>query len=87
MTLAELIALRKALGLTQEEMATQIGLSHRAYQRIEAGESALRTVHTQATERAALRHAIARRDPMLAPAAIRRDALDLARLITGERAA
>ena len=84
MTVEGFTALRKQLGLTQTEMAGRIGLSMRAYQDIEAGTSKLRPIHVAAAERAALALAVARSDPMLAPASIRRQALDLARMITGE---
>lgn len=83
MTPAELVALRKSLDLTQAEMAGRVGLGLRAYQDIEAGVSKLRPIHAHAAERAALTLAVERANPMLAPAAVRREALDLARLITG----
>lgn len=84
MTPNEMIALRKTLGLTQGEMGTAMGLTGRSYQRLEAGETPLRLLHTQAAERVALRLAVERRDPMLAPATIRREVLDLAGLILGD---
>lgn len=83
MTAAELVALRKRLDLTQAGMAERVGLSLRAYQDIEASVSKLRPIHAHAAERAALALAVERADPMLAPAVVRRQALDLARLITG----
>ncbi|PWB94641.1 helix-turn-helix domain-containing protein [Methylosinus sporium] len=82
MTNEELIALRKRLGLTQVEMADRMGLSTRALQVIEAGES-LRGLHVAAAERVALAVAVERGDPMLAPVTIRREALELARMVTG----
>ena len=84
MTLQDLTDLRKRLGLTQTGMAGHMGLSLSAYQEIEGGTSKLRPVHVHAVERAALALAVERREPMLAPASIRRQALDLARMITGE---
>ena len=84
MTVQDLVALRKTLGLTQTGMAHGIGLSLRAYQDIEAGISKLRLLHWLAAERIALAVAHERGDPMLAPASVRRQALDLARLITGD---
>ena len=84
MTVQDLVTLRKALGLTQTEMAHQLGMAMRSYQDIEAGASKLRPVHALAVERAALALAVERGNPMLAPASVRRQALDLARLITGE---
>ena len=84
MTLDEFVALRKGLGLTQTEMAGRIGLTLRGYQDVEGGASKLRFLHIAAAERAALAIAVERGEPMLAPAGIRRQALELARLITGE---
>ena len=83
MTHAELAALRNTLGLTQAAMAERMGLGARAYQDIEGGISKVRPIHVAAIERAALALAVERGNPMLAPAAVRRHALDLARLITG----
>lgn len=83
MTRDDLVALRKTMGLTQTEMAERIGLTLRPYQAIEKGESTIRPVHIRAAERAALTEAVRQGNPMLAPAAVRREALDLARLITG----
>lgn len=83
MTPADLVAFRKTLDLTQAEMAERVGLGLRAYQDIEAGVSRLRPIHVHAAERAALALAVERGNPMLAPAEVRRQALDLARLITG----
>ncbi|HEY8066654.1 MAG TPA: helix-turn-helix transcriptional regulator [Methylosinus sp.] len=82
MTNEELVALRKRLGLTQAEMANRMGLGHRAYQTLEAGES-LRGLHVAAAERVALTVAVERGDPMLAPVEVRREALALARMVTG----
>ena len=84
MTPQDLVTLRKLLDLTQAEMASDIGLSVRAYQDVEAGASKLRLIHALAAERVALALAVERGNPMLAPAGVRRQALDLARLITGE---
>jgi transcriptional regulator with XRE-family HTH domain len=82
MTREELIALRKSLKLTQDEMAERIGLGLRAYQGVEGGGT-LRKLHALAAERVALEIAAERGDPMLAPSSIRREALQLARTITG----
>lgn len=81
---ADLKALRITLGLTQAEMAERIGLGSRAYQALEAGEAAIRPIHINAAERAALAIAVERRQPMLAPANIRSEALDLVALLRGE---
>lgn len=83
MTSDELKALRSSLGLTQAEMARRIGLAISAYQDIETGVRSPRDGHALAAERAALAIAVERREPMLAPANVRREALELARLLTG----
>jgi DNA-binding XRE family transcriptional regulator len=85
MTRQEFIALRKALGLNQTEMGEAIGLSLRAYGNLETGESEIRKLHVLAAERVALSVAVENNDPMLAPIAIRRDAVELARALVGER--
>ncbi len=54
MTLQDLIDLRFDLGLTQEEIAKEIGLSRRAYLDIETGKAAFRRIHQLAAERVAL---------------------------------
>lgn len=81
MTAADLIKLRKAIGLTQREMAELMGLGQRAYQVIETSTGPLKDRHRRLAERAALERAVALKNPMLAPAPIRREALELARLI------
>lgn len=83
MTAEELIALRKSLGLTQAELGERIGLALRSIQEIESGKTPVRPSHALAAERIALALAVERKDPMLAPAAVRREALELARLIAG----
>lgn len=83
MTLQDLIDLRKRLGLTQAQMGDGIGLGGRAYQKIEAGDTDLAERHVLAAERLALRLAVERGDPMLAPVSVRRDALALAQLLVG----
>ncbi len=75
----DLISLRKDLGLTQQGMADQLGMALRAYQGIEAGESEYRFIHRLAAERVALMVAVDKKDPMMAPAPLRRDALELVR--------
>ena len=81
MNAAELTALRRGLGLTQTEMAERMGLSMRAYQVAEAEEGEIKVRHVAAAERVALSVALERKNPMLAPAGVRREALELARLI------
>jgi DNA-binding XRE family transcriptional regulator len=78
-----LMGLRQSLGFTQAEMGQKMGLSGRAYVDVEHGVSKLRLLHINAAERIALGEAVARRDPMLAPPEVRREALEVARLITG----
>jgi transcriptional regulator with XRE-family HTH domain len=83
MTLDEFIALRKQLGLTQTELGVFFGLKLRTVQDIESGKSPLRPAYALAAERVALALAIERKEPMLAPLSVRREALELARLIAG----
>jgi DNA-binding XRE family transcriptional regulator len=76
----DLVDLRNSLGLTQQEMAGHLDLALRSYQAIEAGESSYRLIHRLAAERVALMLAADTQRPMLAPAAVRRDAVDLVSL-------
>jgi DNA-binding XRE family transcriptional regulator len=76
----DLIALRRDLGLTQQEMAAQLDMALRSYQAIETGESAYRHIHRLAVERTALTIAADKKAPMLAPAAVRKDAIELVRV-------
>lgn len=79
----ELHNIRETLGLSQQEMATRMGVALRSYSDLERGIATVRQVHVLAAERAALALAVERRDPMLAPVSVRREALELARLIAG----
>jgi transcriptional regulator with XRE-family HTH domain len=81
----DLIALRKDLGLTQQQMADELDMALRAYQSIEAGESEYRFIHRLAAERVALAIAADKKAPMLAPQPVKDDAIELVRvgLITG----
>lgn len=83
MTKEDFVALRKSLGLTQTELGERIGLGLRALQDIEAGKTPVRPSHALAAERVALALAVERGEPMLAPIGVRREALELARLIAG----
>ena len=74
---------REAAKLTQADMAAQIGLGVSAYQDLETGFSKFKPRHQLAMERVSLRLAVERGDINLALPSVRRDALDLARLITG----
>jgi DNA-binding XRE family transcriptional regulator len=79
----DLIAIRKGLDFTQTAMADLLGMSLRAYQALEAGESTVRPIHILAAERAAMMNAVLKGSPMLAPESVRADALDLVTLIRG----
>ena len=72
---------RKALGLGQSEMADRMGLSLRPYQQLELSPDKVRRRHIRLAESVALDIAIERKDPELAPDAIREKAMELARLI------
>jgi transcriptional regulator with XRE-family HTH domain len=76
----DLILLRKELGITQQDMATRLGMALRSYQAIEAGESEYRLVHRLAAERVALMFATDKKAPTLAPESVRIDAMELVRL-------
>jgi transcriptional regulator with XRE-family HTH domain len=76
----DLVALRKELGLTQQGMADQFDMALRSYQSIEAGDSEYRFIHRLAAERVALAVAADKKDPTLAPAPVRQDALELVRV-------
>jgi len=83
MTPEYLISIRKALGFTQDEMSGWIGLSKRAYSDLETGKTPVRGIHVHAAERVALAVAVQSNDPMMAPASVRKEAIELARMITG----
>ncbi len=77
---------REAAKLTQTEMATLMGWGLSAYQDLEADDpdwKKFKRRHLLALERASLILAIERQDISLALPSIRRDALELARMITG----
>lgn len=76
----DLIELRKELGLTQHQMADELGMALRAYQSIEAGESEYRRIHRLAAERVALQIAADKKAPTLAPIPLREDAIELVRV-------
>ena len=80
----DLAALRKRTGLDQAAFAELIGMSRRPYQELEAGRSRTREVHRMAARAASLHEAVRQRDITIAEPDVRRDALALARLITGE---
>ena len=84
----DLVALRKDLGLTQQEMADHLDMALRSYQGIEAGESEYRYIHRLAAERVALAIAADKKEPRLAPFPVREDAIELVRVgqLTGNPA-
>jgi transcriptional regulator with XRE-family HTH domain len=73
--------LRKALGLTQLEMATQMGLSLRPYQKLELRERRVGRRHVRLAESVALDVAVEKENPELAPEPVRNKAIKLAKLI------
>jgi len=78
--------LRQRAKLTQTEMAAQMGLGLSAYQDLEADDpdwKKFKTRHLLALERASMKLALEHGDLNLALPSVRRDALDLARLING----
>lgn len=78
--------LREAAKLTQTEMAGLMGLGKTAYVDLEVGDDdwkKFKPRHLLALERVSLKLAVERGDIGLALPSVRRDALDLAKLITG----
>lgn len=84
MSAQELRSIREQAKLSQVDMANLLGLGQSAYQDLEGEHSKWRPRHQTMLERVSLRLAVERGDINLALPAVRRDALDLARLITGE---
>ena len=84
MTTEEAIALRKALGLTQNDMAIELGMNIRSWQEIEAGRTKLKRIHELALERVALNIGVGNKMIEVVPAKVRRDAVELSRLILGD---
>ena len=74
MTVAEFIALRKRLGMTQTQLANHFGMSLRAIQDIENGRSELRFIHVLAIERIALAVGAALNDPDIIPQRVKDEA-------------
>jgi transcriptional regulator with XRE-family HTH domain len=77
---------RAAADLNQTEMARLMDMGISAYQDIETGFSKFKGRHQMILERASEKLAVERKDGALALPAVRRDALDLAKLIRGEGA-
>lgn len=78
---AYLIHLRQVLGLTQKEMAHNLGMSLRAYSDLENGKAAVRTIHVLAAERLTLRAAAAGSEPALLARSIKDEALAVAKML------
>ena len=77
--------LRKTLGLTQSEMAGQMGLSLRPYQKLESKERRIGRRHIRLAESVALEVAIEKEDPELAPEPVRDKVIKLAKMISDEQ--
>lgn len=89
MSARQMKELREQAKLTQTEMADRMGLGISAYQDLENDDpdwKKFKRRHLLALERASLTLAVERGDINLALPAVRRDAIDLARLISGELA-
>jgi transcriptional regulator with XRE-family HTH domain len=76
--------LRKALGLPQPDMAHRMGLSLRPYQQLESSPDKVRRRHIRLAKSVAMDVAIERQNPQLAPRTVRKNAIDLTRLIIGK---
>lgn len=88
MSVQEMKDLRERARLTQAQMAERMGLGKTAYVDLELGDDdwkKFKRRHQLALERASLTLALERRDIDLALPSIRRDALDFARLVSGEQ--
>lgn len=86
MSVSLMIQLREKAKLTQSEMADLMGLGRTAYQDLEKDDpdwKKFKNRHLLALERVSLKLAVEREDISLALPSVRRDALDLAKLITG----
>ena len=73
--------LRKELGLRQSEMAELMGLSLRPYQQLESKERIVRSRHIRLAESVALDIAIQKQNLELAPANVRKKAVQLALML------
>lgn len=78
-----LFARRRALGLSQAELAERFGISGRALQDLESGKSAVKDAYLLAVEYVALQLAAERKSPMLASTEGRTLALEIAEAIKG----
>lgn len=78
MTPDEFRAARKAMGLTQTELAVELGMQLRQIQNLEKGTAELRRIHALAIERVTLAYAVGSGKPDIAGPPIRKDALAFA---------
>lgn len=82
LTHLDLARFRSHMGMTQAEMANELGLSLRAYQDIEGNKSELRPIHVMAIERSSLRLAIRLGRADYALPLIRQDAFTYSRVFS-----
>lgn len=75
------MALRSALGFTQDRMAREIDVSLRDYQAMEWGETEIHDLYLSALERIAIRYAVHLEDPRLVPPPLREEVLKLAKIV------
>ncbi len=73
--------LREKLGLSQTQMAHEMGLGLRAYQTLEAPNGNVRKLHWVAAQRVSLYVAATKGDPMMAEPTARVDALKIAKIL------
>lgn len=84
MTPAHLLSMRKSLGLSQTEMAEELGLSLADYRNLESGRCAILRLHALAVERLAMaRVARAGGEPMALPLALLMDVIGIYSTIDG----
>lgn len=70
---SDLIAMRQTLGITQADMARELGMSLRAYNDLETGKSEVRQIHIMAAERLTLFYAYQQHNRNLLGWTVRRD--------------
>lgn len=78
----ELLALRKALGFNQTQMAHTIDLSLREYQALEWGEKEIHDLYLRALERIAMQYAVHLGDPRMVPQVLQDEVVKLAKIVT-----
>jgi DNA-binding XRE family transcriptional regulator len=77
----ELLALRKALGFNQNQMAHAIDVSLREYQAFEWGEKEIHDLYLRALERIAMQYAVHLKDPRMVPRSIQDEVVKLAKIV------